>query len=61
MALRVSQHSLDVQRAGAQIELTVLSMANDAGLTLVELLQRLTSIQQGIVKELVRNERERGD
>jgi hypothetical protein len=61
MALRVSQHALDVQRAGAEIETTILKMAEEKGFTALELLQRLTSLQQGIVKDLLQAERRAGD
>ena len=59
--MRISQHTLDVEKANAEIRLMVLRAAEAAGLTSIELLQGLTACQQSVLKYMLRSERHPDD
>lgn len=55
--MRVHEREQQVQVAKAELRLQFLTAADDAGLTDVELLQVLTSLQETVLKGMLRMER----
>jgi len=61
MSIRVSKRTQEVERAKTKIAVKVIHMVDEAGLTDIEYLSMLVSMQAGALKSMLRAERHPDD